>query len=80
MVFVNQIVAVEHVKAVPRAVAGEDSNALALVEPDDVFEGGLLIWQDSVALAFCAADDLKVLWVVKLWYTTKTWKRGETYD
>lgn len=61
MVFVDQVVAVEHVEAIPRAVAREYLHAFILVEPDDILKSGLLVRKNLLAFAFCAADDLKVL-------------------
>ena len=42
VVFVDEVVAVEHVDAVPRRVAGEDTHFFVGAEEDDVFEGDFL--------------------------------------
>ena len=42
VVFVDEVVAVEHVDAVPRRVAGEDAHFFVGAQEDDVFEGHFL--------------------------------------
>jgi len=46
-VFVNEVVAMEHVKTVPWSVNSADFSSLAWLEVDNVLEAGSLIWKDT---------------------------------
>jgi hypothetical protein len=60
VVLVDQIVAVEHVEAVPWCVASDNVDLFVGVQPDNILECNLFIRQDTTTRAASACDDLEV--------------------
>jgi hypothetical protein len=59
MVFMDQVVAVEHVNAIPWCIFSYHTDFLVGSEEDDVFETSLLVGEDR-ALPTSSRDDLEV--------------------
>jgi len=57
-VFVNEVVAVEHVQTVPWSVDGANLGRLAWLNVDDILESGALVWEKTSGTA-SALDDLE---------------------
>jgi hypothetical protein len=67
VVFVDQVVAVEHVETIPWTIAGENFNLFVLVQPNDIFQCSLLIRKDTTSATSTAhnleVDEMNVDWL-----------------
>jgi hypothetical protein len=67
VVFVDQVVAVEHVETIPWTIAGENLNLFVLVQPNDIFQCGLLVGKNTTSASSTAhnleVDEMNVDWL-----------------
>ena len=67
MIFMNQVVAVEHVHTIPRSVLGQDLYLLVDTEQHYVFESNFLVFQDRAFAIYTAhyleVDEVDVHWM-----------------
>jgi hypothetical protein len=59
VIFMNQVVAMEHVKTIPRSVASQDPDLLILSEKNDILERDRLVNLDTT-VALLTGDNLEI--------------------